>query len=214
MIDKNTKIMIAIPCMEQIPVDTVQSLEALFRVGQTQVVFLPGSLVYHARNQLMEVAIKNKSDYVLWIDSDMTFNADLLCELLSKMDKMSDCDMLVPICFRRKPPYTPVIYSALQMGLTPDENNIKEYLDYPRNEVFEVEGAGFGCALIKTEAMKAVKEKYNAGFNPIAGFGEDLSFCIRLRSLGKHIYCDSSVKVGHIGKLIVGEDTYDAYRER
>ena len=38
------------------------------------------------------------------------------------------------------------------------------------------------------------------------GFGEDLAFCLRVKDLGKKVYCDSRIKVGHIGYKTFGED--------
>ena len=40
---------------------------------------------------------------------------------------------------------------------------------------------------------------------PAAGFGEDLSFCMRVSQLGETIYADSNIQLGHIGQRIFGE---------
>jgi hypothetical protein len=39
------------------------------------------------------------------------------------------------------------------------------------------------------------------------GFGEDISFCLRVKELGKKMYCDSSVKMGHVGQFVYDEDS-------
>ena len=39
----------------------------------------------------------------------------------------------------------------------------------------------------------------------LLGFGEDLSFCIRAQELGRKIYCDSRIKMGHVGLRVFEE---------
>lgn len=72
------KVFIAVPSLEYVPALFTQSLAMLRRADNTQVGFEVGSLVYVARNNLAEAAIKCEADYVLWLDSDMVFTPDLL----------------------------------------------------------------------------------------------------------------------------------------
>ena len=72
------KTLILIPCMDYLEADFVDSLTHLHLVGETDIVFLKSSLVYDARNQGAHKAIQGGYDYVLWIDSDMTFAPDLM----------------------------------------------------------------------------------------------------------------------------------------
>ena len=44
---------------------------------------------------------------------------------------------------------------------------------------------------------------------PTAGFGEDLSFCMRARDAGVQIYCDSSIKLGHVGYKTYTEEEFN-----
>ena len=41
-----------------------------------------------------------------------------------------------------------------------------------------------------------------------SGGPEDLSFCMRARDVGSEIYCDSRIKVGHIGQYTFSEEGY------
>lgn len=83
-----------------------------------------------------------------------------------------------------------------------------EYDDYPENSLFEVDAVGFGCVMMKVQVLKDVMEKENSWFNPYPGFGEDLSFCIRAKKSGYRIWCDSSIKVGHLSLTVVDENTF------
>ena len=85
-------------------------------VGQIRPAFLSGSLIYKARTDLALLAVHEKADFVLWIDSDMVFAPDLMIDLMADMEGR---DMVAGICHMRRPPFTPVLYSKLRAGITP-----------------------------------------------------------------------------------------------
>lgn len=201
------KIIIAVPCMDSLDVDFVRSLYALERRGETSLALNPGSLVYASRDTLAEVAVLEKSDYVLWLDSDMVFPADTLIDLLA-----TGKDFVTGLCFRRRAPFNPSIYKRIRMGL-PDESVVEAYDDYPSDSLFEIDACGFACVLVKTEMLKAVLQENRTAFQPLPGYGEDISFCIRAKKLGYKLFCDSRVKIGHVGRVVVSEESYRHYRE-
>lgn len=199
------KIMIAVPCFDHMDVQFVQCLEDLERVGECKVVFAASSLIYDARNGLAMRAIQEKYDYVLWLDSDMTFEPSLLKDLLATKK-----DLVCGLYYSRKPPFKPAFFDKCyyeQEGLIrkPIAHN---YYDYPKNKLFEVEAFGFAAVLTKVECLDVINAAMGLPFCPIAGFGEDLSFCIRARQIDYKLWCDSRIKVGHIGKMIVDEEVY------
>lgn len=205
------KTMIAIPCMDQMQTEFVQSLVALQPVGQIRNAFLASSLVYKSRTDLGLMAIAEKADYVLWLDSDMVFPPELLVDL---MDDMEGRDMVSGICHMRRPPYTPVLYEKLRQGFTTAENESKKLIDYPKDGLFKVEGCGFGCVMMKTEVLKSVVDKYHELFAPLPGYGEDLSFCVRARGCGYDIWADPKIQIGHKASTIVTNETFEAYRKK
>lgn len=206
------KIFIAIPCMEDLPVDFVKSLTRLQTLGQTTINYSVGSLVYASRQFLAETAVKEGADYILWLDSDMTFDSDLLIDLMK--DVQEGRDFVSGLYFRRKPPYTPVLYKKIRMGMFANEGITIEYDDYPENEIFEIDACGFGGVLMRTEMVKAIIEKEGHTFSPLLGYGEDISFCIRAKRLGYQLWCDSRIKMGHIAKTVANEETFKAYNAR
>ena len=203
----NPSIMICVPCFDKLDTAFVMAMEKMTRVGRVGVSYLPGSLVYAAREDLAREAVARKFDYTLWIDSDMVFQPDFMLKMLE-----NDKDILCSLFFRRKPPYTPALYKKLRAGLKPEENEIEGYEDYPRDSVFEVDACGFAGVLVKTKVFEDVLNKYGSVFIPIPGFGEDISFCLRARNLGYKIYCDSRIKMGHISMSVVDENTYQALK--
>lgn len=200
------KILIAVPCMDMIAAPFAQSLVSIRKVGQTQVGFIIGSLIYDARNQFAKQAITAGFDAVMWLDSDMIFDPDVLERMVKHLEEGKD--IVAGLYFRRRPPYTPVLFKKLQL----DENgkSWEDFDDYPKNSVFEVEGVGFGCCITRTTVLMDVMLNMGDAFTPVGGYGEDLSFCWRAREQGYKIWCDSSIKCGHLGQVIVNEDVYQS----
>lgn len=200
------RIMVAIPCMDFMHTDFVISLTGLQHDGNVGFVYSSSSLVYDSRNTLANMAILDGYDRVLWLDSDMKFSPDLLKKLSADID--GGMDAVCGFYVTRKPPIRPAIFDDI--GYITHENGTAtpkahHFLDYPRDSVFEVSACGFAAVMMKTEMLKAVKERYGLPFSPMLGFGEDISFCIRARELGYKIHCDSRVKMGHVGLRVFEE---------
>lgn len=202
------KTLIAIPCGDQLEANFVECLLALRPVGEVEIKLLKGTLVYDARNQLMEYALKiGGYDFILWLDSDMTFEPDLLERL---MEDIEGKQMVTGLCFGRRPPFNPCIYKEVRveqegLGYMP---HTKNYFDYPRDQLFEVEGCGFACVLMRVDMLDAMSI-YGVPFFPIAGLGEDLAFCYRAKKLDFSFWCDSRLKIGHIMRISVDENFRD-----
>lgn len=209
---KQPKIMIAVPCMDQVPAPFCQSVSMIQKVGETAIAFQMGSLIYNSRNNLALKSLEIGADYVMWLDSDQTFNPDLLQRMHDTLTK-NDLDILSGLYFRRTAPYSPVVFDKLEMR----DDGVCEWTDWKDkplpDELFEVGGCGFGCVLIKTDVFFDVQSKYGDMFGPINRVGEDLSFCWRARQCGYKIYCDPSIICGHVGYAVIDERFYREYNQ-
>lgn len=202
------KVLIAVPCMDQVPAQFAQCLATLGKVDKTIVAFQIGSLVYTSRNDLVQIAIKQGCDYIFWLDSDMMFPPDVLVRMF---EDLKHGDIVSGLYFRRVAPFTPVIYDKLDIDDT--GCHYTEPKDIP-DGIFEVAGCGFGCVLMPTDIMLDVLEKYGSPFTPINGIGEDLSFCWRARQLGFKIVCDPDIPLGHVGHHVITRELYEAVKQR
>ena len=72
---------IAVPCMDSMPVHFVQSLLFMEKPDDVRCVLASGSLVYDSRNELINRAKEAEADRILFIDSDMQFDRDLMVRL-------------------------------------------------------------------------------------------------------------------------------------
>ena len=209
------KTLIAIPCMDTIPVGFAQSLIYLEKGHDVSVNFQANSLVYDSRNLISLTAIEHGFDRVMWFDSDMMFTKDTMKMLMADMDRL-DADMVTGVYFKRRPPYSPVIFDQLDEPGTDGKGSpvarVHNYLDYPKDTIFPVRGCGFGCVMTSVKLLKQVWDKFGPAFAPYPWAGEDISFCHRVNKLGVQIWCDSNIMCGHIGQYVYTEGTYNFAR--
>lgn len=202
-------ILIAVPSMDSVPAVFAQSLSMLQKVGDCAVAFQIGSLVYDSRNNLAKHALSMKADYILWLDSDMMFEPDILEKMMAKMQE-KNLDILSGIYYRRRHPFSPVLLKKLSV----DENNFatyENYNSYPEDDIFEVEGIGFGCVLMSSDVLFDVAAQFKDWFSPLGRVGEDLSFCWRARQCGYKIFADPEIQLGHCGSQIITKGFYEAF---
>jgi len=202
------KTMILIPCMDMVHARFMRSLLVLDKVGDVSYGFHYSSLIYDARNQLLDIARQHNVDRVLWFDSDMDIPLNAMRILSEDLD--NGYEIVSGLYFKRKPPYTPTIYSDCDVVKLDNDQLLPlntPFTDYPKDQIFEVAAFGFGCVMMSMDAAKKVTDAFGMmPFMPTAGFGEDLSFCMRARKAGIRIWCDSRVRLGHIGmKVYAGE---------
>lgn len=198
----------AFPCMETVSTAFFEKILNLQFPGDIKYGVSRSSLVYDARNALAKQAIAYGCDRIMWIDSDMIFEPDLALRLAEDMDEGRD--FVSGLYFKRKNPIKPVIYKDIGYIYT----DVKipyaiSYTDYPRDSIFEIKGCGLGGCMMSTKIVEEVSKQFGSPFDPQPGFGEDLSFCIRLEAMGIPMYCDSRVKMGHVAQTIVTEETFD-----
>jgi len=151
-----------------------------------------GTLVYIARNRLTKYAIDNGFTHVLWLDSDMTFGPDIVDDLL-----FCGKDMVCGAFVSRRPPYGPCVYSSID-----DPGNMIKVENFG-TEPFRVDGCGFATVLTSVELLKAVWDRFETCFRPTEDYGEDLAFCDRVKQLGREIWCEPTVRPGHIAHVPV-----------
>ena len=208
------KYLIAIPCMDTVPTTFLRAMLALQRApGSVQYAISCSSLIYTARNKLLEQAVEGDYDRILWFDSDMDMPPDTMLRLVADMDEGKE--LVSGLYFKRRAPIEPVIYENVgyyhdtmsdgSQQVTPVAITMA---DYPRDSMFEIEACGFGCVMHTVDLAKRIMEKFGAPFSPILGFGEDLSFCKRAKEVGATLWCDSRIKLGHIAMGTITEETY------
>lgn len=188
------KLMVAIPTLDMIHWEFARCLTGLVQKLERDgvdydVCFKGGTLVYNAREALAAEAINNGYTHILWLDADMVFNPTLF-EKLSAHGK----PFVTGVYASRHAPYKSCIFSDL------DQNDrVKTFPD----SIFEIAGCGFGVVLTETAMLYDVYQKHGTMFLPNADYGEDIALCNRATQCGYTLYCDPTVRAGHIGFVTV-----------
>lgn len=200
------KLLIAIPTLDFMHYRFVESLTKLIcKLSEDgidyKVEFKSGTLVYHAREKLAIMAWQEGFTHVLWFDADMVFTEDIFDDL-----SFHDKDFVSGICHGRRPPHSSCLFSSIE----PIQRlSLAEYPD----RLFSVAASGFGCVLMKTEVLLAVKEKFGVCFMPTAALGEDLAFCNRATQCGYTLWADPAVRLGHIGHIEIWPEDEQKWAE-
>ena len=195
------KLLIAVPTTDYVHAEFMRCLVELtahlIREGTDVTVrIMGGTLVYIARNKIALEAMENEYTHVLWLDSDMVFGKNIL-------DDLTFCgkDMVCGAFVSRRPRYAACVYTCF---------NPPTHVDDFGSEPFRVAGCGFACVLTNVELLRSVWKQFGTLFLPTRQLGEDLAFCERVTAVGGEIWCEPTVRPGHIAHIPVyaGEEPF------
>ena len=166
----------------------------------------PRAVVDQARNMIVDLALKCGIDYILFLDDDHTFPADLWFRLMAHGK-----DVVGALCFRRIEPFGPCIFR----WETNRENGNLMVWDRPDligKGLQRVDGIGFGAVLVKTEVFRRLGPPPWFKFSEV---GEDLHCCDLCAQAGIEIFCDTSLVAPHINDfgIEVDEKTFFSFHQ-
>lgn len=192
------KILIGIPCMGSIHAETVGSLLQLVmscRDIEFKPVIYANSLVYHARNEILNLALKDNVDYLLFLDSDIIFPVEAVKKLIS-LNK----GVVTGIYYARNEnsPGKAIIYRKITPRSIFHREALAEQFKGHIEGLQQVSACGMGFCLIRSDVIRRICKRFISPFEPFRGLGEDLAFCYRLNRIKEPIYA-LNVGLEHIG---------------
>jgi GT2 family glycosyltransferase len=205
------KVLIAMPVLRNLTVETFQSYLGLDKPPGTGTAIQADTLVYMARNILALTAIERDYTHILWLDSDMTFPHDTLTKMIKSAEEGKE--YITGLQFSRREPVEPLIAKTLTWDPKAlDDTAVEYYRDYPEG-IFEVAGSGFGVTMTSVKLLTDIASAFGQSpFNPLPQMGEDYSFCWRVTQLGRKMWCDSTIKCGHVGYKEYTEEDFKCKR--
>jgi hypothetical protein len=203
-------------------------LSAIFlrnRVDSLYVFTASESLVPNARNVLTHQFLESKATHLMWIDSDIGFNAMDIVRML-----VADRDIVCGIYPKKEVDWASVA-QAVKSGVPPEElsNHAGSFavqliddsargLATDPDGLLEVAAGGTGFTLIKRGVFDAlsdvvpeyvpdripIKEYYATTTDPESGrlITEDYHFCKLARSRGFKIYAAPWARLSHAGTYV------------
>lgn len=150
-----------------------------------------------ARNKAVEYALEKKANYIWFLDDDVQSPFFAVRQLIYTLEQ-SDAMVVGGVYCRKHNPTEPLVYRGVGKGA---------FWKWKVNDVFEVDGIGGGCMMVKAELFKHLKPPYfktiDKHFNALDktevgnSATEDLYFCNQVRSAGYKILADGHVICKH-----------------
>lgn len=175
---------LGIPCGDRVHTPFMYSMWAIGRQypGKMGLIMGHSSMIVNARNQVVDMAQQLKAEYLLFLDSDMTFPQDTPKRLLAH-----DKDIVCATYVRRGPPFDLLGHgpSGEVLGGLVEMTHIPTGCMLTKMSVFD--------KFTKPEFRFAVDEK-----NKIT-HGEDFVFSEMAREKGFKLWCDMDLtkEIGH-----------------
>jgi hypothetical protein len=207
---------IAIPIAQVVEPRTLRSMMSLVNYSSRNGIDIRDigvterMLIDDARNSLTEGFLKGPSEWMFWMDSDMTFPEDTLVKLF-KVAEEQKAKMVTGIYYQRKGMNYPVLWSRgeelIESGTKTGLNNpiaaTNKYVGtfiFPhkdKKEPFKAHAAGFGCVLIHRSVLEVMPRPW---FKFLKGeCSEDFYFFVNAHELGFDLWVEPTIDLGHVG---------------
>lgn len=156
-----------------------------------------------ARNELVK---KMQGDWLLQIDSDHTFDPDLLVRMLALFET-NQLDVLVGLYHMKDPPHNPVLYQY-------QNGEYKAILNWGQRDTVKllpIDAAGAGCLLVRRSVFDRIKAEFNCEpFDPCPPFKwDDFNFFERCRRMGIKCWCAPQIEAEHLALRAYGSKDYN-----
>lgn len=171
---------------------------------------ISGPRIAAGRNHLVESFLATPAEWMFMVDDDMQFGRDTIERFLQVADKVkapivgglafgTGRDGIFPTMFRVHP-----------------ELGVPTRIDsWPLGELVEVDATGAACLFIHRSVFEKMAGEYKKPWQwfqetTLNGntVGEDMTFCLRARSLGFPIVVDTSIEFGHVKTRVIDQDEY------
>lgn len=192
-----------------------------------------GPRVAEARNIVVDrfAAQYPKAEWLLMVDSDMTFEADLIERLIESADPV-ERPIMGALAFMAPGDHRGARATIYEEVMTDSGVFVNLVDDYPRDQLVKVGATGAAGLLIHRNVLGAMNQPWPKGFgtlqdgtpNPYPWFseglvnpdgkplGEDVAFCRRAWALGIPTHVDTRIKMGHMKTYKLDEQYFLAQR--
>jgi GT2 family glycosyltransferase len=186
-----------------------------------------GVNVSGARNALVKKFLEDtQAEWLLFLDTDMTFGYDLLERLLAEADP-EKAPIVGGLCFGNdNGRYFPTLYDLTG---TEDDVQFVRYDEWQPDAMMQVFATGAACLLIHRTVLERIRDYPNPHRPGEIGFskafpwfqetdfngrimGEDITFCLRAGTAGYPVFVNTAVQLGHIKDHALTMDGYLAQR--
>ena len=231
---KNKKILIGTPTYENHVMinyhSSILNLQKIATLNEITIDYFLGthdSLIPRMRNNIIKHFIENNYDYLIFIDSDVSFIPEDIFHMIY-LAETTEMKLIVG-AYPKKNIFWKYLYNAIENNLIKNEEDLKKYTsDFPinfktslfdENKPFEIEHGTTGFMLISKKIIqdffinypeKIGKDDYGNGsvyvcFETMLDqetnffLSEDYFFCNMIKKIGYKIWLLPYIKLNHLG---------------
>lgn len=171
-----------------------------------------------ARNHAIAEFLAGPAEWLMWIDTDMTFDIDSVQRLLATA-KREKADAVTGLGFILKRAENAVIPNGYMWDQ--ELAQFREIEQYPSGKAIPVDGTGAGFVLVHRKVFEAFRAQYGDTWHQTwlhhpsndGPMGHDLAFFFEVtQNLGFKLVWDTAVKTGHIKHFELNEQSYEDFR--
>jgi GT2 family glycosyltransferase len=189
-LDNNIILGIGVPTAGKITMETTASIINIITTSNFPVgtFFVKGSIILDNRRKIVLNALKARCTHLLFLDSDIELENGTLQKLFAHKKSVVGANIHMKSLPLRDTTRLLGKDGEIVIGKLPDK-------------LFECYSVATACMLIKMEVFREIDRpwflfEYDKDENLT---GEDVWFCKQARKKGIEIWCDPTIKVGHIG---------------
>jgi hypothetical protein len=191
-------------------------LPADLQIDEMNVIYVHDFPIDFARNRTVKLFLDEdkRSDYLLFLDVDMTHPHDIIHRLVAHRK-----DVVTGRYVMRKPPFFSVAMLKTGDGPT-DYQAIEKIKGSELTGLHKVDAAGAGALLISRECLEAMRARngddwfrYQDGPDGLRSRSEDMWFYEQAKAAGFQPWLDADLWCGHERREIVGPKDHVPYAE-
>jgi len=162
---------------------------------------------------------QNKSDWILWVDSDVVISPETFLKLWDKRDAVEK-PLLTGVYFTTDTPEEPLMVpspTVFEFVVNGNEVGIKRLHPLPKDKFLQVGAAGMGFVLMHRSVITRILEVEpntpiftEVGVNK-SFMGEDIFFFALCNKAQIPVWCDTSALVPHMKRFSFDVNYYDAF---
>ena len=202
-----SRVCIGIPCYQNVAAETLEDyMRFAYYCGRRLpeheflLAIRSKSEQFRARNVITEGAIQAGCEYLFFLDDDHVIDWEdlqgpasrygMLQTLISHLEADPKRGIVGALYYHRGGECKPVL---MKEGKDGGYYWMRE--DQITNSLQEVAVTGGGCMLIKLSIFDKIKSPW---FEPELQLGTDLQICKKAAEAGFSVWCDTSIKIGHV----------------
>lgn len=155
--------------------------------------------IAEARNEIVEYALEQGANYIFWLDDDVIPPADAFLKMYNH-----NKDIINGVYWSKSNPPMPLLFRGHLEG---------PYWNWHVGDLIEIDAAGSGLTLVKTDVYRTMKEKiggpwYSTEYSSFPGVKsspanntEDLYFYWKAKQAGFKVWADTSIQAYHYEKM-------------